>query len=408
MSKPIDLSSYLTEAASLLDNDSEGHGNSSSRTSEEDWFEQAASDFLAQGPSDPVLEDILEATRVFTRKNFSLRAGYFYRQQLQNTPSYEVVCELEASLVQLAGVANWLAANPPLDNTHYMGSAAYQEQQLVADEWKAQEAAHTKEVLVWAIEMLAPKLEGTHVIKVTRSTKKPNSAVSRIPEAVFTALALEYKELIATIINPKQLLPKLVAGQAWNMAMQSLASNEGSYVSALTLFNILWSKKEQNQWAYGLVEYANALVGLVAYAQSRDPQLKPRKYLCYFQKKAEATLYRGQEELDAMVATMQADNLLTTHTQEPKPEYETQYRNPRVEAEGSVTANPAIAHAPTVRTQRELSKTRRHIEAASSGKQGFIVGAGDKEADAKNVTTSTPLTLSQKLAAKRAAKQQQL
>jgi len=180
MTSPIDLANYLaSESAAHLLEGEEGASN----TSEEDWFEHAASAFLAEGDEDPVFEAILEATRVFTRKNFALRAGYLYRQQLQNTPSYELVVELEdRGLVDLAGEANWLAANPPLDNTHFLGSAAYQEQELVADEWKARDAAQSSAVIKWAIETLAPRLEGTNVIKVTRSTKKAKGAILKIPK----------------------------------------------------------------------------------------------------------------------------------------------------------------------------------------------------------------------------------
>jgi len=317
-------------------------------------------------------------------------------------------------MVELAGEANWLAANTPLDNTHVMGSTEYTEQATLADQWKAKDAAHSTAVMKWTIYTLMPELEGTSVIKVTRSTKKAKGAILKIPNALLLSLGFEYKTLLGTSINPKQLLPKLVAGESWLAVRECFPQADGEPMSNLALFNLLWSKKEQNQWAHSLLEYANALVGLVAYAQSLDPHLAPRKYLCYFQKKSEATLYRGQDELDAMVATMRADNMLSAplYTNEPKPEWETQYHNPRLEdskqAEGNVTANPSAPTASNPSTQRELSKTRRHVEAASSGKQGFIEGAGDKEADAKGVTTSAPLTLSQKLAAKRAAKQQQL
>jgi len=164
--------------------------------------------------------------------------------------------------------------------------------------------------------------------------------------------------LLETTINPKQLIPKLVAGEGWRTVRSGLRQADGEPASNLALINALWSKKEQNQWAYGLVEYANALVALVAYAQSIDPNLTPRKYLCYFQRKAEATLYRGQDELDAMVATMRADNMLSA----PPASAEAS------EAEGSVTANTSSVPSATPSAP------------------------------------SAPLTLSQKLAAKRAAK----
>jgi len=376
MTSPIDLASYLTKERLLEDEGLEegDEGEGASNTSEEDWFEKAASDFLAQGASDPVFDAILEATKVFTRKNFALRAGHLYRQQLQNIPSYELVCTLEKKLVELAGEANWLAANTPLDNTHYLGSAAYQEQELVASEWKAKEAAHKSAVIQWAYETLMPKLEGTNVIKVTRSTKKANKAMLAVPAATLIAMSLEYKALIEQFIKPGTFLPKLTAGAAWKETMKVLSAKSGKEISGHALYNILWSKKEQDQWIYGLLEYANALLAVVTYAQSRDPNLAPRKYLCYFQKKSEATLYRGQDELDAMVATMRADNMLSAplYTNEPKPEWETQYHNPRLEdseeAEGSVTANTSSVPSATPSAP------------------------------------SAPLTLSQKLAAKRAAK----
>jgi len=96
MSSPIDLASYLAQehTASIL----EAEGGKTPNTSEEDWFEQAASDFLAQPAIDPTFDAILEATKIFTGKNFALRAGYLYRQQLQNMPSYEIVCKLEQGL----------------------------------------------------------------------------------------------------------------------------------------------------------------------------------------------------------------------------------------------------------------------------------------------------------------------
>jgi len=278
MTSPIDLASYLTKERFLEDEGlEEEEGEGTANTSEEDWFEQAASDFLAQGASDPVFDAILEATKVFTRKNFALRAGHLYRQQLQNIPSYELVCTLEQGMVELAGEANWLAANTSLAaNTHHLGSAEYSEQELVASEWKDRDAAHKSAVIKWALETLMPKLEGTSVIKATRSTKKANNAMLAVPAATLIAMSLEYKALIEQFIKPGTFLPKLAAGTAWKETMQVLSAKSGKKISGSALYNILWSKKEQDQWIYGLLEYANALLAVVTYAQSRDPSLAPR------------------------------------------------------------------------------------------------------------------------------------
>jgi hypothetical protein len=314
-----DLDQYLQagsdDAASILGGAAQ---ETNSPAGSDDWFEQAASDFLSATNNDPVFEDILEATRGFTRKNFAMRAGLLYRQQLQNTPSYEVVCELEDDLVRLSGVANGLAANAPqMDNPHKLGTFKYGALDAQQAGWKADKSKHTSEIVAWAIEVLAPKLTNTSVVKVTKSTKKAKGAILLVPDASMTALSLEYKVLLEEHINPRTLLPKLVVGDGWVAVRRQLAKVGGHSITDLSLLNALWSKKEQNQWAYGLVEYANALIGLVAYAAGRDPMLKPRKYLCYFQKKSEATLYRGQEELDAMIANMQADNLLARPPAKP-------------------------------------------------------------------------------------------
>lgn len=273
----------------------------------EAWFEKAAADFLAKPEVDPTLEEILEATKQFTRKNFALRAGLLYRQQLQNTPDYETVIELENDLLRLAGEANWLV-------NHYPAKGATLAAKI---EHKVREQKLQKQIIQWAAETLLPKLAGSKVVKVTRSTKKPKSILADCPPAMLAQLGIKYKELLEQFINPNDILMPL----ATSVAGCNVREWMGQYAQRDTapenvLICTLWTTKERNQWLYGLVEYATGLVNLVANASALDSTIKPRKYLCYFQKKSEATLYRGQEELEALVKNMQADKLLPVYDNE--------------------------------------------------------------------------------------------
>lgn len=269
-----------------------------------DWFEKAAADFLAKPAIDPTLEEILEATKQFTRKNFALRSGLLYRQQLQNTPSYETVMEIEDTLIELAGEAN---------RVH----EAKTNSDLYEDRKQSIEAAFNKRLIQWAAEDLLPKLAGSSVVKVTRSTKKPKSILADCPPAMFSQLGIKYKALLEQFINPNDIMMPL----ANSVAGCNVREWMGEYTGRATapenvLICTLWTAKERKQWLYGLVEYATELVGLVAHASALDSTIRPRKYLCYFQKKSEATLYRGQEELEALVKNMQADKLIPVYDNE--------------------------------------------------------------------------------------------
>lgn len=271
----------------------------------EDWFEQVAADFLAKPAIDPTLEEILEATKAFTRKNFALRAGLLYRQQLQNTPDYETVLALEPDLLRLAGEANWLASHTSLLDA-----------QATIHEYKQREADHNKAIIQWAVETLMPKLEGSSVVKITRSTKKPKNMLASCPPAILAKVGVRYKSILERAIDPKVVDQELGKSSAIIELCEWMAAASGRAMPSEGIaLAMLWSSKERKQWIYGLVEYATELVNLVALAQALDPLLKPRKYLCYFQKKSEATLYRGQEELEAMIKNMQADKLLPTYDQ---------------------------------------------------------------------------------------------
>lgn len=298
---PIDsIEEYLDEVA---EEEAAGWEQDVSTSEHADWFDKQAADFLAKPEVDPTMEEILEATRAFTRKNFALRSGLLYRQQLQNTPSYEIIMELEPMLVELAGEAN---------RVHEAKANA----DLYDDRKQSIEQAHQKRLVQWAVEELLPQLEGSKVVKVTRSTKKPKTLLAQCPSHMFAQLGIKYKELLEKCISPNKIYMPL----ANSIAGCNVREWMGRYTQRDTapesvLISTLWSAKERKQWLYGLVEYATELVNLVAHASALDPTMKPRKYLCYFQKKSEATLYRGQEELEALVKNMQADHLL--------PDYET-------------------------------------------------------------------------------------
>lgn len=258
-----------------------------------DWLDQQAADFLAKPEVDPTMESILEATKAFTRKNFSLRAGMLYRQQLQNTPDYETVVQLEPALLELAGAANCLAH---IQDPH---------------EYAKEESLYNERVIGWALEELAPALEGSEVVKITRSTKKAKNILAQCPPALMARLGIEYQQLLRRHLKPHAINEALVESAPAVEVRQWLAQVTGRAVPpGAVLLGLLWSAKERKQWAFGLIEYAQSLVELVATAQGLDPQLKPRKYLCYYQRKSESTLHRGQEELQAMIANMRADNML--------------------------------------------------------------------------------------------------
>lgn len=262
------------------------------------WLEEQASSFLAQPEVDETLQEILDATKAFTRKNFSLRAGLLYRQQLQNTPSYEVVQSLEAALIELAGEANRVAhaqANPD----------------LAADKKQSIQHQHNKSIVEWAVEELMPALEGTEVVKITRSTKKPKNMLASCPPAILAKVGARYKSVLERAIDPKVVDQELGKSSAIIELREWMAAASGrSLPSEGIALAMLWSSKERKQWIHGLVEYAQALIELVAIAQELEPTLRPSKYLCYYQKRSESTLYRGQEELNAMIENMRADRLL--------------------------------------------------------------------------------------------------
>ena len=280
--------------------DSGGLGDSDTADEYSEWFEQAAADFLAKPSIDPTMQEILDLTKAFTRKNFSLRAGLLFRQQLQNTPDYETVVALEDDLLAMAGEADCLGSVMPVGSGAQSPERVEQQRRLVK----------------WAVESLAPRIAGSKVVKVTRSTKKPKNILAQCPTTLLTQLGMKYKELLEHYLQPQELYDRL----AHSVAGENVRVWLGEYTGRDTapqevLISLLWTKKEQKQWIYGLVEYAAELVELVMTAMQLDPDLRPSKYLCYFQKKSEATLYQGQEELEQLIKNMQADNLL--------PEYET-------------------------------------------------------------------------------------
>lgn len=287
----------------------------------DEWFERAAADFLSKPEVDPTLEEILEATKQFTRKNFALRSGLLYRQQLQNTPSYETIMELEEELLELAGEANRVheaQANPD----------------IYADRKASIQSSFNQRIIKFSAEILMPKLAGSKVVKVTRSTKKPKSILAKCPSAMFAQLGIKYKELLECHIDPSEIMMPLANSVAGCNVREWMGEYTGRDTAPENvLICTLWTGKERKQWLYGLVEYATELVNLVAHASALDPTIKPRKYLCYFQKKSEATLYRGQEELEALVKNMQADKLLpdygTGEADSTSPEWQVPYDNER-------------------------------------------------------------------------------
>lgn len=318
----------------------------------EDWFEQVAADFLAKPAIDPTLEEILEATKAFTRKNFALRAGLLYRQQLQNTPDYETVLALEPDLVRLAGEANCLAE-------------AVADPTIPEQEVEEAREAYKKELVHWAVQVLMPKLEGSKVVKVTRSTKKAKNILAQCAPQLVAQLGMKYKALLEQRIEQSAIYHPLANSVPGCAVREWLGAYTGRETApSAVLINLLWSKQEQRQWLYGLVEYATELIELVAHAKRLDPDLRPTKYLCYFQKKSEATLYRGQEELEAMIKNMQADKLLPTYqgtggVDEDMAPWEKPSEEEPVELDPPAVAPPAIAPKPEPKPAKEPTLAER-------------------------------------------------
>lgn len=314
-----------------------------------EWLDKQAADFLSKPEVDPTMESILEATKAFTRKNFSVRAGLLYRQQLQNTPDYETVVQLEPALLELAGEANCLA--------HIQDS----------DEHAKAESAYNERVISWALEELAPAIEGSEVVKITRSTKKPKNILAQCPPALMARLGIEYQQLLRQHLKPAEINGPLVESAPAVEIRQWLAQVTGREVPpGAVLLGLLWSSKERKQWAFGIIEYAMALIELVATAQGLDPQLKPRKYLCYYQRKSESTLHRGQEELQAMIANMRADNMLA-QAEQAISEWESGASTQSESVTPDELDPPAVAPAPSAPKLSLKDRLRAKREAAQKG-----------------------------------------
>lgn len=338
MSKGIE--DYLNEAG-LEEDSMEG---------ELDWLEKQASDFLARPEIDETMQEILDATKAFTRKNFSLRAGLLYRQQLQNTPNYETVQQLEKGLQELAGEANRVAQ-------------ARTDSSLSEQAKSSTQREFDKRVVEWAVETLMPALEGSEVVKITRSTKKAKNMLASCPPAILAKVGARYKAILATAIDPKRVELELAQTEPVRELREWMAAASGRELPKPGIaIAMLWSAKERKQWIHGLVEYAQALIELVAIAQELDPSLRPSKYLCYYQKRSESTLYRGQEELEAMIENMRADRLLPSldidkeldeweHAEKPAASIEPSELDPRyamlAKGEDNEQHPPAVAPAPS-------------------------------------------------------------